>query len=217
MHAESRSRWLAEADATGICPLCLAADEFEADYLTGFCQELDESPGASSEFVAARGFCFDHTRKLEWALGRAHRSIEESLGLYVSVLDALLADLGQLEEDGWLHAAACPLCVRRDQHLAVCAHHLMDELSGVGRTLPASLAGGGLCIGHFVMTWEISAEDAARGALRDLQLSETAGLIRRIRAVLDGHSLTDEDGRRQAIATCKKAMHAVSGWTGARR
>jgi hypothetical protein len=216
MHAESRPRWLAEADATGICSLCLAADEFEAEYLTGFCRELDESSGAISEFVAARGFCFDHTRKLEWALGTAHRSLEQALGLYASVLDAVAADLRQLEEDGWLHAAACPLCVSRDQHLVVCVHHLMDELSGARRARRPSPSGG-LCIGHFTLAWEVSAEGAARGSLRDHQLSETTDLIERIRSILDGRSVTDEDDRRRAIGAWKRAEHAVSGWTVTRR
>ncbi len=217
MQAGSRPPWLAQAAATGICPLCLAVDEFEADYLRRFCGELDDPSRTISEFVRARGFCFHHTEKLERELHVSQRSVGEALGLYLPVLDALVADLAQLEQDAWLQTAECPLCLSRDQHLVGCAHRLMDELTGKDETAQTSRPRGDLCIGHFVMTWVVSAEDADRDSLRDLQLGETARLAQRVRSLLRVVSTVDEGDPRRVVAIWRRAARVVSGWTVASR
>jgi hypothetical protein len=213
MQAGSRPRWLAEAAATGICPLCLAVEEFEADYLMRFCQELEDPSCTISGFVRSRGFCFDHSQKFELALNLGNHSVDQALGLYLSVLDALITELRQLEHDAWLQAADCPLCVSRDQHLVVCAHHLMHELSRVDETARPSLRDPSLCVGHFEMAWVVSAEHADRGSLRDLQLSGTAQLAERIRTILSLDAGSEDVRRGQAVAISKRAANAISGWT----
>ncbi|MGI8712730.1 MAG: hypothetical protein ACR2NR_05995 [Solirubrobacteraceae bacterium] len=68
--------------------------------------------------------------------------------------------------------------------------------------MAATRCAGGLCGGHFAVTWAVSDEDANRALLRDIQLSATTRLARTL-----GGQLTEP-----VRATAKHSSNGLARW-----
>lgn len=215
--AEPGPAWLSKAAELQVCPLCVAANEIENEYLRGFCQGLAEPGHDVARFVCAPGFCLDHATKFEQAVLRGDGVLAAAVDLYVKVLESVVDKLAELEQDGWLETAECPLCVSRDRQMVTAAHLLVAALDQVPGAAEASLRAGGLCIGHFVLTWVVSEETANRDLLQAIQCEATVDLIRHLRALAPDELGGDPAGQRETLTTWGRATRAVSGWTVTRR
>src|SRR5665213_1854681 len=83
MSTGSGLEWLSRAAELQACPLCVAAREFEREYLREFCQSLAEPGQHVADFVRGPGFCLDHARKLEQAVLRGNAPMPGSVDLYL--------------------------------------------------------------------------------------------------------------------------------------
>src|SRR5665213_708870 len=183
MSTGSGLEWLSRAAELQACPLCVAAREFEREYLREFCQSLAEPGQHVADFVRGPGFCLDHARKLEQAVLRGNAPMPGSVDLYLRTLESLVDHMSALEQDEWLVTAQCPVCANRDRMMVVAARAFVAAVDRVPWVADETLRAGGLCIGHFILTWVDSEEGAARRFLRDLQCHATADLIRHLRGL----------------------------------
>lgn len=171
--------WLDEGVRLGVCPLCRVGHERDQTFIERFCEDLECHGTLVPDFIAARGFCGEHARWFErLAAGRLRSATAR---LYLAALERLASDLADLEPDRWLCRAACPACVDRDRGIADAARQLMSELGRSGPVREAFRRSRGLCLGHFTLAWDVSAEDDDRDLLRDVQRAVTSRLADEVR------------------------------------
>lgn len=210
-------QWLSKAAEQAICPLCVAAGDFENEYLDGFCQGLTESGQAVADFVRAPGFCLNHTTQFERALLNGQASVSDAVDVYLETLDGVVSQFTDLEQDGWLQTTDCPACVSRDRQVLRAAEIFVAAIEHLPWAAGETLRAGGLCIGHFVLAWVSSQEAADRNILRDIECQALVDLIRDLREVRAQKPAGNPDREQELIAACTRAARWVSGWTITRR
>jgi hypothetical protein len=204
--APSRLEWLSAAASAARCPLCVAAARCELRDLRSLVARLREG---AEVFSVARGLCRAHIKQLERA-ARDDRVAPQAIhALYAAVLEALVADLSDLEDDEWLTTSVCQLCAERDRVVARAADALLVELERAPVAATALLIdAGGLCVWHFLVTWEVSPEPADRDRLRRIERAVAS----RLAAGLRGPGPTDRDGAPDLTA---RAAAFLAGWDAA--
>jgi hypothetical protein len=208
--------WLSQAAALQVCPLCVAARGHEQKYLRDLCQSLAHPGQQVVEFARAPGLCPDHLTKFEDdVLNDSDLPGPDAVELYIDTLQDLAVQLSELEQDGWLQIAECPVCAYRDHELIATAHTFMAAVANVPFAVGETLQAGGLCVGHFVLTWVSSEESANRNLLRDIQFRATLDRIARLRQL--GQAGSSTEAVQETPEAWKRAGRFLSGWTMARR
>jgi hypothetical protein len=207
MATESRLGWLAEAAGLQMCPLCVASAGAESSFLAALCAQLQSGGDAVDAFVAGRGLCRRHTARFQRAVDDAAVGAEHVLSRYAWVLEDLIAQLSDLEQDEWLAGPDCPVCAGRDRAAAVSARRLLAALQREPAATTELLAGaGGMCISHFLLTWEVSPESADRDRLRRIEHAAATRLAATLR---DREAVPiDGDDARAAIG---RAIDFIAG------
>jgi hypothetical protein len=213
MPTGSGLEWLSRAAEQRMCPLCVAARDFENKYLHGFCQSLTDSGQEVTDFVGAPGFCLNHTAQFEQALLNGEAPVSDAVDVYLETLDALVNQLADLEQDDWLRTADRPACVSRDRQVLRAAQMFVAALEHVPRAVEETLRAGGLCVGHFMLVWVSSDEAADRKPLRDIQRQAFVDLIGDLREARSQKPGDGPDREQELIAACTRGARWVSGWT----
>jgi hypothetical protein len=208
MATESRLEWLAEAARAQVCPLCVASAGAESSFLAALCAQLQSGGEAVDAFVAGRGLCRRHTARFQQAAEDAAVGAEHVLSRYAWVLEDLIAQLSDLEQDEWLAGPECAVCVGRDRAAVASAHRLLAALQREPAATTELLLGtGGMCIAHFLLTWEVSPESADRDRLRRIEHAAAS----RLAAMLHDREPVPSDGAVARTAT-GRAIDFIAGW-----
>lgn len=207
MAVEPRHDWLEHASRLHTCPLCLAADHYESDYLLALCDRVIGDPEDLVVATALSDLCRDHLAVFGPTAREAGVPAELALFLHLRRLEELAERLSQLHPVGWLTAGQCDACFGRNELVLLCAHRLLTGLGSKDSAAAQQLAGaGGLCATHFSMCWEMTSTDADRDALRCIQLAAVQRLADIIRAAPACD--LDEYGQ-QALAVRATAITAM--------
>lgn len=213
MAGEEVVRWITEGLRAEVCPLCLAGHEVDCEYVGRFCAEL-VLPGAEiAGFVGARGFCAEHMSLFECVAVSQVRPATAVGDLYLATLERLASDLDVLEADGWLESAECPACVNRERGAGERARRLMSEATENAAVREEFRHSTGLCVTHFVLAWDTSAEQDDRSLLREVQTSATLRVAARVREDLQRQASGVRDGCEEREADSRRrAGRLMAGW-----
>jgi hypothetical protein len=217
MSTGSGLEWLSRAAELQACPLCVAAREFESEYLRDFCRSVAQPGRLVAEFVRGPGFCLDHATKFEQAVLRGDASVTDAADLYLATLESVVQHVSDLEEDEWLKTTECPMCVSRDQQMVIAVQAFIAAVEHVPWAVAETLRAGGLCVGHFAMAWVASEQAADRSLLREVQWRATADLEQHLRELRVGQAGDGSNRGGELIEAWKRAARSVSGWTATRR
>lgn len=204
--------WLRQGLRDGMCPLCRVAHKADREYIWHFFDEGADSGDAIDEVRAACGFCAEHIEMLR----RIEDGMKSTLAIstmFADTLQGIVADLDALAPDDEFHAAPCPACASRDEHLRANAGYLLAELAHSPAHRETFESSPGLCFPHFELVWNEARTRAERELILEVQRRATRSLLHEVSEHVRKH---DDKYRHEPKGSERdswlRAIYLTAGW-----